>query len=691
MAQAVRPSALKPARTTDGDAPEEATGEEDPSSFPLLNPTSPAAQTPRHAGTREPPQLERAVVSRTRLHITLATPPPPSGAGKTSSSGEADLRGWSSPHGEPYRPLGRPELNLKFLPHFDYGVSSPVQNAHRLRALEGVGGSNSGATGAASSSASERAKEVREASTCAPPTSARAPIATLVDQFVTSLTSRKRPLDGRQVKLAHRLQANVGGFSPEIIRGLRDRKLVAQEQDQEFAGGGPQHCFHTPRGDTSLQLLREALQEGTSRLRSTRNGTNFLQHLPPSEFHGLRELHEQYLRGRMASPPTSINCGSRNVGATTSPRMILVSKTTYGEFTSKPTAPFSRDEDAALDCSDSDDSQGNWYLPYTTRQLQRSPHRRLPSLGEFRARAREEKQPTRPLRATSNMKASLLPHRMRASAARSNHASLASARPSVAARGTSDDDILEPNAAVLSTAIGKVPPSPFAMTAGFPSPSQSVPQLHSIEKLQAAVDALEDIKCRQSARLATALEVLEQDRRECLAGKFCSLRVKCDAAEDLKRMRERSERHRGQRVIAVVSKTADWYPELLHRLIAREGTNTSNTGPGSIIAGGLLPLHAAELFIVQAVRRFTTDGCEFQSAQLYSCIAHLHREDLELLQVQQLLEFLRNALHINDEEWKHFFAAHGLPEPTDDFVGDRKDSQGFSDGKPCVSAATRHE
>ncbi|KAG2868678.1 hypothetical protein PC119_g10194 [Phytophthora cactorum] len=178
MARAVRPSALKFAQTSDGDGPD-ARGEEDPPSFSQSNVLSPASQTQRHSRTREPPQLERAVISRTRFHITLPTPSPPPGAGKISLASERDQRGWSSPHGEPYRPLGRPELNLKFSPHLINGVSPMLHNAHRPRVIEG------GVTEAVDSS--EKVKEVREASSTS---NTGASIVTLVDQFVTSMTSQ---------------------------------------------------------------------------------------------------------------------------------------------------------------------------------------------------------------------------------------------------------------------------------------------------------------------------------------------------------------------------------------------------------------------------------------------------------------------------------------------------------------------
>lgn len=546
-----------------------------------------------------------------------------------------------------------------------------TQNTHRIRALEG--GESDITVGTGGSLSSEKAAEAREVSSYAGSSNV-APLATLVDQFVASLATHKRPPDDRQVKLALRLQANVDGFSPKSIYGLHRHK----GQHDEFSESDKQISYHTSRGDRSLQLLREAIEKGTGRLRLTRNGTNFLQHVDPPESHWFHEVHEEYLHARKKSPQSSKYYGSNGGGGPiTSPRLPK---------TVQVPSQFKQDEDNnSLDVSKTDDGQDTWYMPYTTRELQRSPHCRLPSLGEFRVRARDEKQPTRPLRASSNNKASALQHRLRSKAPRSNHTSLSSARSSMpSSLGVltimgGNDDILEHKLAILSTAIGKGP-SPFALPTTSPSTAPLVPHLHNIEKLQAAMDALESTKCHQSARLTTALEILEQDRHECLAGKFRSLRVGCDASEDLKRMRERSERHRAQRVLEVVSKTADWYPEVLRCLVAREGANASSAGTGST-------LHAAEQFIVQAVQRFTNTGCEFQPAQLYTCILHLHPEDLELLQVQQLIGFIRNALHISDDEWTQFCENHGLPE----HIGnERKDIHvhGNAEGKFCLSATS---
>ncbi|KAE9030263.1 hypothetical protein PR001_g11299 [Phytophthora rubi] len=333
MTHAVRSPALKSARTIDGSAVE-ARGEEETPALSLSGSLSPAA--PRHSRPREPPPLERAVVSRTRFHISLPSPQSPD---KTAIGDEAEQRGWSSPHGEPYRPLGRPELNLKFSPQLVYGVSPMLQNAHRMRTIEGSGGA-SGASGAGTNSGSEKDKELREPSSCTSTGSTGTPLTTFVDQFVTSLTTRKRPLDERQVKLAHRLQANVDGFSPEKVRGLQRRKPLIQEQDN--TGGD-----HSPRGDTSFQLLRQAIDEGTSRLRSTRNGASFLQKLPPSDLHGLQGLQEQYLRARTKTPQLMSRRGGS--GTRTSPRVMLGSKT-YGEATARLRGQVSRGEDTSHEC-----------------------------------------------------------------------------------------------------------------------------------------------------------------------------------------------------------------------------------------------------------------------------------------------------------------------------------------------------
>ncbi|EGZ16570.1 hypothetical protein PHYSODRAFT_254554 [Phytophthora sojae] len=340
---APRSPAPRPARATDGSTVE--------AEAPAFSPSSSlSAAAPRHARPREPPPLERAVVSRTRFHITLPSPPSPSKA--AAGGGEADQRGWSSPHGEPYRPLGRPELKLKFSPQLVYGVSPMMQNAHRMRAIEGSGGAGGSNMGGSANSGSEKDKELREPSSCTTTGGTGAPLTTLVDQFVTSLTSRRRPLDERQVKLAHRLQANVGGFSPEKVRGLHRRKPQLQEQDHEPTGG--EHSYYnSPRGDTSYQLLREAIDEGTSRLRSSRNGTSFLQKLPPSDLHGLQELQEQYLRARTKTAQL-LSRGSGG-GTRTSPRVLVGSKTYNDEATTTHRAQVNRNDGTSQGHSESED------------------------------------------------------------------------------------------------------------------------------------------------------------------------------------------------------------------------------------------------------------------------------------------------------------------------------------------------
>ncbi|POM61223.1 hypothetical protein PHPALM_29793 [Phytophthora palmivora] len=214
MVPAAQPSVSKSPRTTDGDATDADVEEKTPSFSPSTILSS-QSQALRHPPPPNTLLLERAVVARTRFHITLPTRPTSSVAASASAN-LADQRGWSCPHGEPYRPLGRPELNLKFSPKIIYGAS-PItqQNAQRVRALEAGGGSSSGTGGAAvtrNSTESEKVTEPREPSSCITTSNKGESLAPLVDQFVTSLTSRSRFLDERQVKLAHRLQANSVGF-----------------------------------------------------------------------------------------------------------------------------------------------------------------------------------------------------------------------------------------------------------------------------------------------------------------------------------------------------------------------------------------------------------------------------------------------------------------------------------------------
>ncbi|RLN65424.1 hypothetical protein BBJ28_00019049 [Nothophytophthora sp. Chile5] len=641
-------------------------------------------QTFTQTRPRDPPPCERAVVSRTRLQITLPSSPPPAGADKDSlASSVGDHRGWSSPHGEPYRPLGRPELSLKFTPRLATGVNL-LQNTHRMRVFDGGGASaSSGSPGGAGNNASNgKDMQLREPSACASITSVSASVAALADLFPVSPANHKRSMDERQTKLACRLQASISSYSPEKIRGLHRRNPTPIQQQPDEGNGGEHHQPHrTLHGDASLGLLREAIEECTGRLRAARNGTNFLQQLPPPKVRELHELQEQYLQARTKAPPSMAGGGTR-----ASTRLLLGAKAAVDarqqdEVAAKARARLEQDDQLSLGGKDDGGDRGNWYLPYTTRQLQRSPHRRLPSVREFRPRARDDKQPMRPLRSVSiTPTAATVPNRTRTSTGRAVAGSFLSSRSSVVPPGGVLNPVDEHSsgqgafgAATAAAAVSKVTHASFRAAASCP-PLSPVPPMHSVEKLLVAVDALETAKCEHSARLAMALDVLEQDRRECLASKFLSLQVHGDAVDDLRRMRARSERHRGQRVRNALAKTASWYPELLRRLLAREAGTSAGLGTAGATAGAGTPLHAAELFVIQAVRCFSNDGHEFGPTLLFEVVLHLHHDDLGLPSVQQLLAYLRNALHIEREDWDEFVAAHDLPELTDGLLDDRKES-----------------
>ncbi|DAZ95327.1 TPA: hypothetical protein N0F65_002434 [Lagenidium giganteum] len=170
-------------------------------------------------------------------------------------------------------------------------------------------------------------------------------------------------------------------------------------------------------------------------------------------------------------------------------------------------------------------------------------------------------------------------------------------------------------------------------------------KVHSVERLQAAVDSLAAAKTKQSQRLAKSIQHLNEDRRDCLTTKFKHFVVHDSVDHDVQQMREASEQQRQQRIEENIMHQS-WYQDLLRALLSRE-----------------TPLHPAELFIVQAVRRILNDGQEFTPALLYHVLLAMDLDDVALPEVQQILVCLRKALHIPIDDWEAFFVKHGLPEP----------------------------
>uniref|UniRef100_K3XAU9 Uncharacterized protein n=1 Tax=Globisporangium ultimum (strain ATCC 200006 / CBS 805.95 / DAOM BR144) TaxID=431595 RepID=K3XAU9_GLOUD len=261
------------------------------------------------------PRIDRSVASRTQFQITLPLSTGSCSQGATSTGGTGDTnspfdqRGWSSPHGEPYRPLGKPDLSLKFSPRLADG-SSLLQNAHRMKVFEGKdagdkdnkGGSElRHATGVHSHSAVGGSG----GSSGHGPGSASRP--GLFEMFPLNFANKKRPLDERQVKLAHRLYASTTNYSPGKVRGLR-RNLqnhhFEEQQHTHFDAAlslsstqfdrTQQSSFH--QGDESVELLRHAIRECSSRLRAVKNGASFLAQVSSSEHLDLLHLQEEYHR-----------------------------------------------------------------------------------------------------------------------------------------------------------------------------------------------------------------------------------------------------------------------------------------------------------------------------------------------------------------------------------------------------------
>jgi hypothetical protein len=527
-----------------------------------------------------------------------------------------------------------------------------------MRVFEGSKPHHSGSSGGQGA----KDKEVREA-TGTGGRDALQDKPALFDLFPFNVgSSRKRALDERQVKFAYRLQESVANYSPEKVRSLHRRpgansptRFERHDDDAQVQSGV----------GNSFEMLKEALQECSSRLRQVRNGASLLRQLPSNGLPVLHELQDEYLkeRERALESRTARSPASR-VGSAHPGRSILVSPgedrgmvsgRTVGISAQSPSPPFEPDEEKC-------------YLPYTTRQLQHSPHRHLPSLDELRIKVREEKQqvPARPLRNSYdaagqplNRRPSGRPSRIISPIAGGGPSILGETgspivnRPSQLGDDAGHSSVGSPHRSLHAYSTGAAftaslekneERSGTEPTLQRPSPTK----LHNIERLQAAVNAMDEVKTRQSALLAQSIESLNQDRRDCLAIKFKSFNVEHHVDDDLVTMRKRSEMQRIRQIEQTVE-SVHWYEELLRKLLGREGTAS--------------PPHPAELFMVKAIRRLAHEGHEFTIPLLFELIERVHTDDFAVKEVQDTLNFLRIVLAVPPDTWTSFFDDHDFQLP----------------------------
>lgn len=649
--------------------------------------------TPRSSG---PPvsgnsRIDRSVASRTQFLITLPLSTVSSSSLSSSAVGDAaetaiDQRGWSSPHGEPYRPLGKPNLSLKFLPRLANGANL-LQNAHRMKVFEG-GTSKDG-----SSHDHDKTTSGSETRPAQPPTTNPSSTALsspgLFDMFPLQFTHKKRPLDERQVKLAHRLHASVSQYSPDKVRGLRRTPFPSPVSESTATEDGalsdsPRTCSHHHGADAwSVDLLRQAVHECSSRLRAVKNGARLLAHVPTGEHVDLCVLQEEYHRDRaLFLTAAHVPLASRGSGG----RRIGLRRTEDDAGDAKPVhSPSAADDDDV-------------YLPYTTRRAEQSPSFRHPTLSKVKATLRDEKllRPllsTQVVTGTGNAGADVIG---RSSSLARQSVRLSRGSGSVLVSTTNHQrahdrlSTIETTAHPLASSAAGVPtglPSgrrASIVAVALPSPSNAVqtsdavppslnsvndltamarhaltrklnadalhqqPKRHSVERLQAAVDAIEDAKAVHSQQLARAVGSLRETRCECLATKFQHWSLERDVTTDLHAMRHVAEHQRVERIAASVAHTA-WYRDLLALLAARDDT----------------VLHPAEVLLIRAVRRTTNAGRPFDRDLLFRLVLLLDRDDLRVPDVQQALAFLRHALRVSVDEWGAFCSAHALPVPTE--------------------------
>lgn len=444
-------------------------------------------------------------------------------------------------------------------------------------------------------------------------------------------TTKKRSLDERQLKLAQRLHASMASRSPDKIRTLQHTRCEPDATTND-SDGEQQNSAR----DASLKLLHSAIHEGASRLRSVKNGASLFEQIPSTEDTEIQALLAEYHHARAKS-------SAEGQDQTQRPRLkqrsvqhdahelldqIKIRSQAHG---------IGKKNDELHPNHEKEHEPEPLYLPYTSRRIQEtSPHRRLPSVQEFRTKLLTDKSSVRPLLSAATATATPADLRMR--------------RTSVIALLPTRGYSMEHSIAGAFT-----PSRQLTQHYGAAAPS-TFPKVHSVERLQAAVNALDDARCTNSKRLVQALASLDQDRYDCLGVKLQTFEPRHHIDNDLRHMRQQAERQRVQHIESVVDRN-HWYHDLLRHLLGRENP----------------PLHAAERFLLHAIRRFVNEGHDFAPRLLYRLILVIHMDDLRLPEVQYVLLYLRKALAISLEDWDAFFKGHCLPEPIE--VAERNEAK----------------
>lgn len=448
--------------------------------------------------------------------------------------------------------------------------------------------------------------------------------------FPLQLSTKKWPLDERQLKLAQRLRSSMANRSPDKVRALQRAREPDASLDLIINCEGDQQ---SSARDTSLKLLRSAIHDGASRLRSVKNGASLFEQIPSSEDTEIQALVAEYHHARATSLAEGQGQTPRARGKQRSVQHDAHELLDQIKLRSQFRGIGKKSDELQPNHENEPESL---YLSYTSRRIQEtSPHRQLPSVQEFRAKLLTNKAPVRPLlSATATATSSPADLRMRRSSA-------------IALLPGSTTD--------RHSTVTFTPPRQLSQHYRAAAPP-SVPKVHSVERLQAAVVALDDARWANNKRLAQALASLDQDRYDCVGVKLQTFEPRHHIDNDLRHMRQQAERQRVQHIESVVERN-HWYNDLLRHLLGRESP----------------PLHAAERFLLHAIRRFVNEGHDFGPRLFYRLILAIHADDLRLPEVQYVLLYLRKALAISLSDWDAFFKAHCLPEPIE--VSERNEAK----------------
>ncbi|ETW02746.1 hypothetical protein H310_05245 [Aphanomyces invadans] len=549
-----------------------------------------------------PPNIvDRSVQTRSQFRVTIAADAQGSPISEVRSSG------WSSPRALPYRPLGKPDLNMKLSPNLR---SANVRNESQTKG----GGS-------------PKSNELR----LDEPTTSNGK-----GKEPTSPTSAlSMPSDDTVAKAG--LKPHLPAYSPPGIKHLQ--------------------CPVRVQADPSYALLQQAIRDCTVRVCAVKYGGCAFSHamIP----HGPSDVVRDPMAPSLPSPekPVYLPYTTRKPQSSppVAPLATLHDFMVEAEMNAKQknvsTSPSNRSLRMSSQCS-----------PCHLRSPPHSPHR-------LHNQIRLPLHPAPVLLSSSadavDAAASLSDARVAYvdSLSKSLDSVLAPITSHHPHRLSSYTPLHQSMVPDLPLCNSNNSPLSFVQSSLTSPPTASAPPAHTspchgIERLQIVIDAREEAKQIFSRDLLAILRSLDQGRWSCFCLKYAAFQPDRDLHMALFHMNDVSESTRRHNMEAAAANASTWFTGLL-AIVAKF---TSPAASSSSTSSSAAPPPACA-FILHTIRQVVQSGHELHRAVLYSIVLCLEDAELQLESTQAVLKYLRGVVQVSLSEWEAFFSGAHLQLP----------------------------